>query len=177
MTAYLSSSSGLLLLVPSLALLIAGVPAAQEVPPPAGDALPEASTSAPLDRLAWLTGTWRQVSEEDVVEEQWMAPLGTSMIGGARTVAGGKTTGYEHLRIQVEDGTLVYVAIPSNQEETHFAQVEIGERSVTFANPDHDFPRRIRYSVGDEGLLVVNVTGLIDGVERGFDLRMKRVTP
>ena len=39
-----------------------------------------------IQRVAWLQGCWEAASPERVVDEHWMAPRGTSMVGVARTV-------------------------------------------------------------------------------------------
>ena len=67
-----------------------------------------------------------------------MAPRGTSMVGGARTVEGIETVGYEHLRIEVDGDRLVYVAAPSGQAETRFAQVELGLVLAPAAEEPHN---------------------------------------
>jgi len=130
--------------------------------------------ATPLPDLAWLAGTWLQGSGENTVEEHWMWPRGTSMIGSARHVADGKTVGFEHLRIEVEDGKLVYIALPSGQTETRFEQTELTETTMTFTNTTHDFPNRITYRLEDDDLLVVEVSGGTGDEEQAFELRMRR---
>src|SRR5262245_44057099 len=74
-----------------------------------------------LDRVAWLQGCWQTAAaapsevEGPVVEEQWMAPRGGTMIGMGRTVRGGKTTEYELVVVREQDGRLAYEAHPSGQ--------------------------------------------------------------
>ena len=62
---------------------------------PAG--LPDAGQQAgpDVDRLSWLSGCWTQPRGNGLVEEQWMAPRGGSMLGMSRTVIGGKTVEYD----------------------------------------------------------------------------------
>lgn len=67
------------------------------------------------------------------------------MIGAGRTVRGEATRSFEFLRVEEKDGTLVYVALPRGANSTEFAMSALGESSVTFSNPKHDFPQHISY--------------------------------
>jgi hypothetical protein len=63
---------------------------------------------------------------------------------------------------------------------TPFRLVEIGPGRAVFANPEHDFPRRIEYLRDGDGM-TVRVSGAGgDGdsaAERSFELRWNRVGP
>jgi hypothetical protein len=76
-----------------------------------------------------------------------MAPLGSSMVGMSRTVENGKTSFFEYLRIEAKDDGIVYLASPLGRDPpTPFKLIESGPMRVVFANPDHDYPKRIIYS-------------------------------
>lgn len=98
-----------------------------------------------IAELAWMGGAWSLSSGGRVVEEMWTGPAGGTMIGAGRTVRGEATTFFEFLRIVERDGTLVYVAMPRGGTATEFAMSSAGETSVTFSNPNHDFPQHITY--------------------------------
>jgi hypothetical protein len=54
----------------------------------------------------------------------------------------------EKLRIVVRDGNLHYVAdVPENKMPVYFPFVELKKNSFVCENPDHDFPKRISYSL------------------------------
>lgn len=61
----------------------------------------------PLNKLAFLTGTWRGTVGEDQVEEIWSAPTGDAMVGVFRWISHGKTTLYELLSIKAEGNDAV----------------------------------------------------------------------
>lgn len=80
----------------------------------------------------------------------------------------------ESLRLVVMAGEVYYLAkVPHNPLPVAFRLSEGGDRSAVFTNPDHDFPRRIEYHLGD-GVLTVRVS---DGGEKGFELRFTRPAP
>lgn len=98
-----------------------------------------------IESLQWLGGAWRSQRGGATVEEQWMAPRGKSMLGMSRTVAREKTSDFEFLRIEERDGKLVYIAQPRGGAATEFAATSLNNDEVLFENPQHDFPKKIRY--------------------------------
>lgn len=129
-----------------------------------------------LDRLTWLAGCWELRTATRVTHEQWMAPLGGMMLGMSRTVAGDVAREWEALRIVSRDGALVYAAQPGGRPATDFTATVVTDSSVTFANPEHDFPQRIIYRRVGSDSLIARIEGEMNGQGRGIDFPMKRVT-
>ncbi len=128
-----------------------------------------------LGRLDWLAGCWALERGGRVIHEQWMRPLAGSMLGMARTVAGGRTVSHEFLRIEERDSSLVYVALPSGQRMASFPHVELTDSLVVFSNPQHDFPQRIRYRRLADGSLLAQIEGEREGRTRVVEYPMRRV--
>ena len=61
--------------------------------------------------------------------------------------------------IEERDGRLFLIAYPSGPTETEFARSALDGSSVTFENPDHDFPQRIGYRREDDGSIVGRIEG------------------
>lgn len=148
----------------ALALVLATTP-----PPPAAE----------IDRLAFIAGCWTLTRPNGTkIEEQWLAPAGGAMLGVSRSVRDGKLREYEFVRIlPAADGKLQFVAIPSGQAESAFPVKEIGDNTVTFENPQHDFPQRILYRLVDKDTLVARIEGSIDGKARSADFPYTRCAP
>jgi hypothetical protein len=127
-----------------------------------------------IDSLVWLSGCWAQPRPDGLVEEQWMAPRGGSMLGMSRTVIGGKTTEYEFIRIAVVDGALAYVARPSGQAEAVFPLKSIADGVVVFENLAHDFPQRIIYRRTAAAGVTARIEGTVKGEARGRDFPYRR---
>jgi hypothetical protein len=106
---------------------------------------PIGPSSPGLAQLGWLAGAWSGDDRGTLNEEVWMAPAGTSMLAMHRDTAGGKTTGFEFLRIEQDPGELVYRAMPEGRPATDFRRVAQGPSCIVFENPEHAFPRRILY--------------------------------
>ena len=65
--------------------------------------------------------------------------------------------------VAVKDG-IIQVSVttaPEGGKETIFPVLEQGVRDISFANPDHDYPQRIRY--WREGRLLMAETAMMDG--------------
>jgi len=140
----------------------------------AGFSLAFAQTSSSLDRVAWLHGCWQTMGTPTVIEEQWMAPRGGTMIGMGRTVRDGRTTEYELVVLKEQDGRLAYEAHPSGQAPAVFLSREITDSSVLFENAEHDFPQRVGYRRSESGLAAW-IEGTLKGQMRRVDFNYARV--
>jgi hypothetical protein len=134
----------------------------------------EAPATAGIQALAWLQGCWEAVSAGRVVEEQWTAPRGRSMVGLSRTVRGEELTEYELIVIRERGDRLVYIAHPSGQPSAEFLSTTVARTTVVFENPAHDFPQRIGYR-REAGSLLAWVEGTRDGTSRRVEFPYRRV--
>lgn len=127
-----------------------------------------------IERAAFLHGCWERRAGTRLIEEQWMRPRGTTMLGMSRTVRGDTLVEYEFVRVFERNGSLVYAAQPSGQSPAEFTSTAIRDGALTFANLAHDFPQRVLYRrTGDS--LHARVEGTMNGRERGIDFRYVRV--
>ncbi len=118
-----------------------------------------------LQSLAWMGGTWRGTVDGVAMEETWTAPDGGMMLALHKDVKGGRVTDWEFLRIEEQADGIVYLASPKGAPATRFRlSVLDGERAV-FANPEHDFPRRVHYWRTADGALHAAIDGG-EGTER-----------
>ena len=132
----------------ALVLALAAEPAA---------AAPPAKTVA---SLAWMAGSWEGPDAEGVEnEEVWLAPKGGAMLGVHRDVAHGKAVSFEFFRVSEEPAGVTYWASPKGRPAVPFVLAESGPRRVVFANPEHDFPKRILYWLDDRGALHARIEG------------------
>jgi hypothetical protein len=107
------------------------------------------------------------------VEEHWTAPAGGAMLAVSRTIAGGRLAEFEFLRILEHGGGLVYIAQPNGRPPTEFAMTRSDGHSVTFENPQHDFPKMIRYEKRADGTIVASIAGA--GGARGISWVFSRM--
>lgn len=131
---------------------------------------------ADVTALGWLTGCWAADGKEDGSIEQWSRPAGGTLFGFSRVVRNGQTVAFEYLRIVSEGDDIVLVASPSGQPTASFSLTSMTGDSVTFENPDHDFPQRIIYRLDDHEKLVGRIEGTIDNVARAVEFPMTRMS-
>ena len=104
--------------------------------------------------MAWLAGVWNGAMGSSVIEERWTPSAGGSMLAVSRTIRDDVMSAFEFLCIVERDGGLVYTAMPNGrQPATDFTLTKIDETSATFENPEHDFPKMIRYTKRPDGAL------------------------
>jgi hypothetical protein len=139
-----------------LSAILAGLALAQAPAKPATE----------LDSLRWITGSWVQDGAKTRVEEHWTDAGGNMMLGIGRTLAGGKTVFFEFLRIEARADGIYYVAQPKGRLGTDFKLTSFDGTTATFENPQHDFPKRIRYRRNADGSLTARLDGG-EGVEKG----------
>lgn len=124
-------------------------------------ALPLFAADPSVNDLAWMSGHW----SSGEVEEIWLAPKGDLMLGMSRTVRANGRTGFEFIRIAKTDDGIAYIAQPGGRAPTSFKLVESKPGRVVFANPEHDFPKRIVYELRDGKLCARTDDGKDDGEE------------
>ena len=142
--------------------------------PPAGD---------PLAPMAWLEGCWRGSVNQREFREHWMPLRGGLLLGMSQTVMGGKSQGYEYLRIETRPDGVYYIALPSDGKEDRFKFVgktvdNEGDRHdelFTFENPALEFPSRIVYRRASGGWLFAQVEGKVNGADKQVIYPMRRI--
>src|SRR5437870_3846932 len=111
------------------------------------------TTPTRITSLSWLAGEWSGSRGAVTFEERWTPAAGGVMLGNGRTIKGEQMVEFEFLRIIERDGKLVYVAQPNGAPPTDFVMSATADKSITFENPTHDFPKQIRYTLRDDGKL------------------------
>ena len=120
---------------------LAAVLAASASPPP--EVAAQTASPPPLE---WMAGCWEMATERSTTTERWSDAAGGVLLGSSKTMREGRVAAWELLRIQgAGDGSWQYWAYPSGQTPTTFAATSANADSVTFENPEHDFPQSITY--------------------------------
>lgn len=117
-----------------------------------------------LEELSWMSGHWGATIDGVEMEELWSAPKGGMLLGMHRD-ASKKGTSFEFFRIAETKEGIVYFAQPGGQPATPFRLVESSKQRAVFANPEHDFPKRLIYWI-DNAQLCARVEGDGDAAEQ-----------
>ena len=129
---------------------------------------------AGIQRVEWLQGCWEVVAGPQVIEEQWAAPRGDSMIGMGRTLRDGRLTQYELIVLRERGDRLAYEAHPSGQPSAVFLSQIVGESTVVFENPEHDFPQTIGYQKRGPDSMLAWIEGTNAGKSRRVEFPYQR---
>jgi hypothetical protein len=133
-------------------------------------AVASTASAKPAD-LAFMQGEWEGGTAKFKVEERWTEEAGGLMLGVGRTLKGDRAIGFEFLRIEFRPDGVFYVGQPGGHPPTEFKLTETDGKSATFENPQHDHPKKIRYSLAPDGGLVAD----LDGDEGKQSFRYKAV--
>ena len=125
---------------------------------------------APVD-LDWLAGSWCAGEQPYTTEEHWLPRRGGLMLGISRTITK-RGTEFEFVRIEFDDTGARYIAQPNGGAATVFTLVASAANTATFVNPEHDFPKRIRYERDGDSLVATIDDGRDETSARDF--RWKR---
>jgi Domain of unknown function (DUF6265) len=137
-------------------------------------AVPVRAQSSSVTALAWMAGSWTGSDGRVEHEEHWTAPKGGAMVGMHRTIRDGRMVEFEFLRIDAQQGTLVYLSMPGGRSPaTPFTVKSLEGERVVFENAAHDFPQRVIYwKEGSD--LRARIEGTIAGKERSTEWRWTR---
>ena len=95
--------------------------------------------------LNWWLGDWQICQAKEPYSEHWTA-AGGAMYGVAFSAQGFEVMIVDDGDGPVADGMLRFIAMPQGIRSVEFKQQEVGTRTVTFANPEHDDPKQITYA-------------------------------
>ena len=129
-----------------------------------------------ISSLSWLSGAWGGDDSGMFNEETWLEPKAGSMLAVHRDVKGGKTVGFEFLRIEEQGGSLVYIASPGGKPPTPFKLVENGTERAVFENETLEFPRRVLY-FRDGETLHARIEGTRGGKPAAKEWAWRRMDP
>lgn len=118
-----------------------------------------AAQPAPGALPRWMAGCWSGEVRGTVVNERWTIADAATLIGTSHTVKGAAVSEFEFLRVVVTGGIATYIAQPGGAPPTTFAATTQTASAITFANPAHDFPKRVGYQRVD----ATHLTAWIDG--------------
>jgi hypothetical protein len=125
-------------------------------------ALISSAQEADPHRLDWLTGCWQ--GDDGVTREVWSGSQDGYYFGYSVVTKNDHVIFFEQMRIDPAP-LPVFNAYPAGEGPFAFVATELSETSITFADPEHDFPQKIKYWRSGEFLRAT--ISLIDGSSAG----------
>jgi hypothetical protein len=113
----------------------------------------------------WLSGCWLEQKGPSWTEECWTGPRADQMMGSERDGRDDRVKSWETTQIERgPDGGLIYYGSMNGGERVGFKMISSGAREIVFANPQHDYPQRIRY--WREGMQLKAEISQMDGSQK-----------
>jgi hypothetical protein len=119
-------------------------------------------TTAPAKPIVFdkLVGTWKK--EDGKSFERWTRNDDGTYRAVAFSVTGTDTSWDENARIYPENNNWVFENTVRGQNDgkpVKFTSTQLGENSVQFSNPAHDFPTDINYTLPDANTVNAFIVG------------------
>ncbi len=119
---------------------------------------------AETPNLAWLEGDWcTEAAQGRQTCEHWGPTRGGTMLGTSQTLRDGQSRDFEFMRIEFSVGVALFHASPRGGPAVLFRETAREATGITFANPGHDYPQRVRY--WRRGAELVAEIALADGTK------------
>lgn len=134
--------------------------------------------NAQLSKVDWLLETWQKQSAKGILTESWQRLDDSTFVGRSFFVSGGDTLSSESIRLEQRGGKLYYIPTVADQNEGKpvvFMQTNLTDSSVTFENPQHDFPQKIYYRFQKPDSLFAEVSAIVNGAVKSQQFKMKKV--
>jgi hypothetical protein len=107
------------------------------------------SFSQKSDQFQWLTGTWKIISANGSIVEQWKISNDSTLIGKSVFVRNGTDSiPQESVELAYRNGDWYYIPTvqgQNNNSPVKFKIILIKGTEFICENPIHDFPQRIAY--------------------------------
>jgi hypothetical protein len=95
--------------------------------------------------FAWLIGTWK-LKDKNIIERWELADDGKSLTGVSMKMNGNESTLLEETKLVFSGNSFYYVAdVAGDQDPVDFQISVYDETSFVAENPEHDFPKAVRY--------------------------------
>jgi len=109
----------------------------------------QAQSPSHIEDLGWLVGSWKRTNNKvgQTATERWIIDPEIGLRGYGVTMKGTDTLFIEKMRIVPGDNNaLFFVAdVIENPKPVYFRITAVQQNEFTCENPEHDFPKRIKY--------------------------------
>jgi hypothetical protein len=131
-----------------------------------------------LSKTSWLIGSWQKQSAKGILTESWQRLDDSTFVGQSFFVSNNDTLSSESIRLEQRKGKLYYIPTVVDQNDGNavvFTQTNLTDSSVTFENPEHDFPKKIYYRFQKPDSLFAEVSAIVNGAVKSQQFRMRKV--
>ena len=130
-----------------------------------------------IHELDWLIGTWENSTKEGNLSENWTKINDSTFNGQTYFIRGNDTLHNETFVVKQNDAEIFYIPTIKGENDDKpvtFKLTQSTEKQFTFENPTHDYPTKIVYSQINIDSIVVEISGVVDGVFSAEKYPMKK---
>ncbi len=124
-----------------------------------------------MQAFQWLSGSWKMSTPRGAIIESWSVLDDSTLTGESVMIkTDGEKKQLENIRLVFREQSYYYIPVAigqNNDQPVKFRITSRGEKGFVAENPDHDFPKRIIYTL-------VNSDSLHAVVDDGEDDSKKR---
>ncbi|MBL7724618.1 MAG: hypothetical protein JNK27_10740 [Chitinophagaceae bacterium] len=117
---------------------------------------------ATVSIFSWLNGHWTMPEKDGTVTEEWKIVNDSLMDGKSDFVKGDSVIPFETIRIFRKDTSFYYeakAAGQNNEQPVAFKLTSFSDTGFVAENPQHDFPKRISYTLVNKDSIYAFVDG------------------
>lgn len=126
----------------------------------------------------WLVGKWKYEDESGMLYEYWNRKNDTVFNGESYFIEKNDTIFFEYMRLTRSGDSLFYESFREekiNSKIKLFRGRYISSEKLEVENLQQAFPRKIRYNVLNDTLMIIEISGIIDGSEEIQPYEMVRI--
>lgn len=131
----------------------------------------------PMESFDSWIGTWTENQADGVFKEVWTKDSDTLFLGTSSMVNGKDTLFREDIRLVLRGKDIFYIpTVPGQNEDkpVEFKLIASSDKSWTFENKAHDFPKQIIYSLNNPNSITATIQGTENNRSKKFSFHLKR---
>ena len=124
--------------------------------------------------FGWLLGTWErlELKKGQHASEIWTVTEDGNLLGHGIFINGVDTVFQEKMHILKRNEKWFFVAdVPKNEAPVYFDLVDFSQDGFTAENPEHDFPKKIKYVLARSGKRIV---ATVSGGDKSLNFKFKK---
>lgn len=139
-------------------------------------------TELPAERnleAEWLLGKWKYEDESGALYEDWTRKNDTVFTGESYFIEKNDTVFFEYMRLTRSEDSVFYESLGEdkiNPKIKLFRGLYISEEKLEVENMQQAFPRKVRYNVLNDTLMIIEISGVIDGSAEIQPYEMVRIS-
>lgn len=125
----------------------------------------------------WLLGKWETKTADGNLSENWTQLNDSTFEGQSLFIKGKDTLHFESITLQQKGEELIYNAKVKGQNDNKSVPFKLtlgNDKQLVFENLNHDYPKRIFYTLINKDSLVASISGVQQGKTSWEKFGMKK---